>query len=834
MNYNFLKDNLNLFLPDLSVDKAILNRFINERDKTFLLKHNIEGIEKILEFINNPKKNIFVLNGFMGSGKTQILNFISAFFNSNTLVFKNSYHEAINPDDILLSLFKDFSIYHNEKKINLPKTNTNNFSERINTYIKYCDVPMIFIFDSFEFNLRSKENQRDILNFINYLSNFEKVKIIISSKNFKAEELKNTLQIDHFTLTSIQKDDLYSYFKENDLSGSKYEMDELYSVTRGHFLLLELSVLIIKSNNLSLTTFTNDYKKSTKNFLSFLISKLFKLNSDKFIKTMLFLSTIRHSVSLDFLMFQDLTSIDDLENLINNQVVSVLFGKYYVKDYIKQEFLKSVKPETKLKAHAYLIDLYENELPLKPFERNMFLSRQTMRQEITFHSTKIQSIKDELEKIGRMKSSEPVDFNYFSYSKSSGYDKLNNSSELKSSKKRNHQKNDNITNKESLMLNISGKSDDISLKMKDISKIHSNEQANETVNKQNIKDEKAVTVPSNLDDYVNLAKNSETTFDYLNAILYYKKALTYTNDVNFNEKKLDIYQNLANCYRKIQDIEEAVKFYQKIYNLSLNNNIDKGINAILNIAQMYVDVYKFDKALQVYNSILNSEINISPKLQVKIYLGISDVEDNINNIQAALIAVNKALAFAEKSADVSLKAECYFKYALLLDDINQTEKAIMYYNRCIQISNNPKENKFLSSAYSNLAELSIEAKNIVAAKSYFEQAINYDKILKNNDGLYFAYNKLASLCNINEQQKKRNFLFNALEYAKNFDDIKYAISTYIDIANSFYISKEFTNALKYFNIAKDLLPESAINLTAKINAKIDSINEKIKLSEFNS
>ena len=40
----------------------------------------------------------------------------------------------------------DFSVYHNEKKIQLPKIETNVFTDKINAYVKSCDVPMLFIF----------------------------------------------------------------------------------------------------------------------------------------------------------------------------------------------------------------------------------------------------------------------------------------------------------------------------------------------------------------------------------------------------------------------------------------------------------------------------------------------------------------------------------------------------------------------------------------------------------------------------------------------------------------------------------------------------------------
>ena len=144
MNYNFLKEEINDFIDGTRVNKTALENSIEGKENSFILKHNIDAISSILNFLNSPD-NIFILNGFMGSGKTYTADFILKFINENVLIFKNSYQEAINSDDILLSLFKDFSIYHNDKKITLPKIESNVFSEKINSYIKHCNFPMLFI-----------------------------------------------------------------------------------------------------------------------------------------------------------------------------------------------------------------------------------------------------------------------------------------------------------------------------------------------------------------------------------------------------------------------------------------------------------------------------------------------------------------------------------------------------------------------------------------------------------------------------------------------------------------------------------------------------------------
>ena len=110
MSYNFVNGT--------RVDKSALEVFIAGKESSFILNHNIDAISSLLSFLNSSD-NTFILNGFMGAGKTYIADLLLDFINEDVLVFKNSYQEAINSDDVLLSLFKDFSVYHNDKKIEL-------------------------------------------------------------------------------------------------------------------------------------------------------------------------------------------------------------------------------------------------------------------------------------------------------------------------------------------------------------------------------------------------------------------------------------------------------------------------------------------------------------------------------------------------------------------------------------------------------------------------------------------------------------------------------------------------------------------------------------------
>ena len=833
MEYSFIKDIFKSALTDLRSDNSTLESFLAERENFFILKHNIDALSQVLRFLNSSD-NIFILNGFMGAGKTYVADCILDFISDDVIIFKNSYQESINLDDVLLSMFKDFSVYHSEKKIVLPKIESNIFSDKINAYIKYCDAPMLFIFDSFEINMRSKDTQKDILDFINYLSHFAKVKIIICSRSFKQTDLVSMDSSVQFALKSLTHDEMLEYFSKNDITGTKYELDTLYKITRGHYLLLELSVLLMKILDISLTIFSAEYKKSAKNFLEFLVSKLLSVSSDKFVKLLLLLATIRHGVTSSFLLKQRFATEDDLHFLLQKKVIAEKFGKYYLKDYFKTEFLKVVNSETKIRIHKFLLDVYEAELPLKPFDRELFLSRLTMRQEIAYHNKRIETIEEERQRAGKPKLNEKQALTYVSYSKTSGYESpstkekpLEEKKYIKNIKPRETQGSKFVASKDdSLLFSTSFSQDEIS---KELEKITNTEIKKDKPIHINVFD----LVPDSLDDYIKIAENCENSFNFTDAIMYYKKALSYINDDLFSEKEPLLYIKLADCYRKIQDIDEAVVLYEKVYQMYATKAPNEANSILLNIAQMYSEVYKFDKAKEVYTRILYSPNGISTEMVVRVYLYLSELEDNNMDIASSMMYVKMALTTAEKLANPTLLSECYFKYALLLDDSGDTDIAMKYYLRCVQTSNNPKENIYLASSYSNLAVISSDSKNLSAAKMYYELAINADEILNNYEGLYFSYFKLSNIYKKEDKQKSYDYLVKAISVAKKLDDTSCLVSAYIELGDYYLYSGDYKLSLKSYILAMKVAPQQSVDdVQAQTNDNINKIKKLVGEDEF--
>ena len=475
----------------------------------------------------------------------------------------------------------------------------------------------------------------------------------------------------------------------------------------------------------------------------------------------------------------------------------------------------------------------EYVIDAKPFDRELFLSRQTMRQEIAYHKEKIQKAHEELIKTGKVKTSETKDFNYLTYSKNSGYEKEQDKSQknekryIQDLKKHTKikRKGLELSGQDFRLLQAASSSDSAETKLREFVDLQARNMQNIFLEENPVSDKKD-EVPNSIDDYIEIAKKYEAAYNFSSAILYYKKALSYNNDESFSEKEPVIYINLAVCNKKIQDYEEAVRMYEKAYSIYSGVSLKKALQILLNIAQIYNEAYKFDKVKETYERILYSTEENSPETTIKCYLGLSELEDNNLETENALKYAKMALTEAEKYSDVKLLTECYFKYALLLDDNNNLDMAQKYYLRCIQTSANVEENLFLSSAYSNLAGISHEHNNISAAKMYYELAVDADKQTNNYEALYYSYTKLAELNKKDFPQKHYEYLVKALGAAKRFDDISYAVSIYYEIGEYYFTSEDYKRALKSYILAKNLMPS---HISEKMQKKINNGINRIKI-----
>lgn len=808
MQYNFL----NIFLNQkelLTQAKDNINLNINP----FLLENNASQIEEIYNFYKS-NVNLLYVNGFLGTGKAEIINYSTAFLAPETIVLKYNCFNSTILDDILLLFFSEFKKLSSQNIISEPKVKTENFTQKINSYFSQIEKPFVIILDSFEAIL--EENRQEILDFIFHLNSMQKIKIIIIGRTFESKYFKD-VEIERVTTFALEKQIFEKYLKSEKIKSSNAIIDEFYKHTRGYYFFTAFSIKVMQNEDLSLVDFLTKLKDSYLPFHKFLEKQTFTLIPAAQRNLFWFLATIRHPVSLDFLKKINFYNEEQINFLINNLIIIQENSQLYVQDYLTEEIDESTPVHILQKIRQYIIDLYLSQLPLKPLERNICISRQTMRKEIEYHKLFLPKKPKNIDNV-------TMDINYLSYVKvfnPSEKSKIEESEEKQVSPKV------DLTNRKNIQINLENLP--YQQQEKKSSQIEKNLPSNSRLNEETSSEFENLS----LKEILERARQAENLYNYAKAIDLYKKAISLEDDKEYKQYLPLIYTKIAYAYQKIADYENSLKYYELAQEFYEKSEDFVKINQIkFNVAKIFYETYKIEKAKELFIEIAQCT-QCQPILVVKSYLQLANLEEGTSNPQKAFEYYKLAIDYSDDSMSVEILSELYFKYALTMDDKNDVKKAIEFYNKCINLGGNFKSNKFLSSSYSNIATLYLEKNDTENAINNYTKAYEIDKQSRNLEGLYYSSSKLASILQRKQPEKALEYLNIALDCATLIKDVFYIVSASLAIGDYYYDRNQSEIALKYYITALDLAQNdfSQDNIN-KINSRINDIKFKIGVEKF--
>lgn len=816
MQYNFL----NIFLDpkellDQSKKKAEFN--INP----FLLENNHSQLEKIYEFYKS-NINLLYVNGFLGTGKAEIVKYSTAFLSPEAIILKYNCFNSTILDDIFLSFFDDFKKLIAQNIISEPKVKSENFTQKINSFFSQIEKPFVIILDSFESIL--DENRQEILDFIFHLNSMAKIKIIIIGRTFEGKNFQNKT-IERVSTFALEREIFEKYLKSEKVKYSHQTLDEFYKNTRGYFFFTTLSLQLMKNENLLLAEFLTKVKDSFLPFSTFLAKQVLSSVPAAERNLFWFLSLIRHPISIELLKQLKFYNEEKIDFLIENLIIVKENSELYIQDFIKEQADETISSHVAQKIRQYIVDLYLTQLPLKPSERNICISRQTMRKEIEFH-------KLFLPKHPKTAEAQVVDINYLSYSKVFDFTekaKVEDEKPKGEDEKKAAAPHIDLTQRKNISINLEN------LPFQDKSKLQPNTQ--QIIHPQKKKEEEGeapqiqeiITVQALIEQ----AKTAEERYNYPKAIELYQKSIQLKNDAIYQARLPYIYTKLSYAYEKVAEHENALRYYELVQNIYENTQEYAKANSIkYNRAKILFETFKIEKAKELF--LQTAQSNESQRsLIVKSYLQLANIEEGLSNQDKAYEYYKNAINLSNESMDVETISELYFKYALVADDKNDIKTAIEYYTKCIDLSKNVKENKFLSSAYSNIATLYQEKNDIENAILNFTKAYEIDNLCNNFEGMYYSASKLASMLQRKQPDEAYKYFQSALDNAKLTKDAFYTVSASLAIGDYLYDRKKDEIALKHYLYALDLANNnfSKDNIN-KINIRINDIKFRLGVEKF--
>lgn len=859
----------NIFLDEkelLSLNNEMIDPILIENDKS--------QIQEVYEFYKNEHPILYV-NGFLGTGKVQLINYTLNFLSQEAVILKHNCFETTILDDIFLTFFEEFKKLEAQKIIVRPNIKSENFNQKIHSYFSTIEKPILIVLDSFE--SLTEENRKEIVDFLLHLTNFHKVKTVLIGRTFKASQFPENLTIDRVSTTPLEKSLFEKYLKNNKVKYNQKILDDLYKYTRGYHFFISLTLEIIKEKQLTPESFLENFKKSFLNFYEYLEQESIDLVPAIAVRFFWLLCLFRHGVSITLLKQLRLYDEDVISILLKNKILTKENNQIYVQDYFKERIDSTIPQKVALKLHQNIIDIYEAQLPLKPLERTILLSRQTMRKEIEYHSLF-------LPRKQIVPNEHGSGLTYATYSKEANQPKaVTSQSSANKPQVANQQPQPQANNAQKQGHWVSTKDysqtqtsaqpqsqqpqveqasnidlcklgfdvKDLPFKLTpqememlaasvaSIQEAHEKNTLNlqqQTVTSQEVSEQQIQPeeVKITLEDIINFAKQQETEYQYAKMIELYQKALTYNDDNDYYNYLPLIYTKLGLAYQKMSDWENSLKYYElarEFYEQTTEKVKENYIK--LSIANIYYETYKPDKAKALLMDIINS--NGMPEVLItKIYIAFANIEDSLSNINSAYEYYKKAIELSNSSMDTETLSELYFKFALIADDKGDTASALEYYNKCINLSNDDKLNKYLSAAYSNLATLYFEKNEAQTAAKYFTKAYELDENNNNYDGMYFSATKLAQLAQKNFPEKAIEYLVKAKECAKKLNDTFYIASAVLATGDFYYSRKENEMALREYLSAYDIAKgEFSKDNLSKIQMRIDDIKFRIGLEAFN-
>lgn len=784
-----------LFINEISDKKIFLNTsgaFLNP----VLAENNLNQFCQMSDFFKSDKF-LLLVNGFLGTGKSSVTDYFLKFLKTEVITLKYNCYETTILEDLLLSFFERFKELAAENIIQEPKMRSENFVQKINSYFMSITSPVVIVLDSFEEVL--KNNKPEILEFLKHLSQTGRVKVVIISRKFDYEDFENVFDYTKISIGALEKHLFEKYLKSSDIKLIGPVSDELYKHTRGYFLYTALAVKIIKIRGLSLYEFIGGFSKSFLSFNDFILREALALVDPVSGHLFRFLTVIRHPVSINLLKAFNLFDEFKIKVFIETMILSKDENMIYLKDYYKSIAENSIPDNVAVKLHRSCVELYNTQLPLKPMERDLLISRATMRSEIEYHSMflpkkPVIKPKHVLEQAEPSNIEEPVEI----------------------------PKKKDIS---SIRFIFESEEEEFSIMNKIADSINefitfTDEQLKEIEKENNM----------SILELVNRARQEENNFNFKRVVMIYQRCLMMKNDSDFQTFQPIVYTKLAGAYAKLSDWFNSLKYYEeaaKIY--SSAGDILKLSEIKFEIANIYYMMFKRENAKEVLTEIISLK-NLHPDSYVKSYILLADLSDD--DVDNAYEFLKSALEHAEDSENESLLAELYYKFAIASDEKGETKQAVMFYKNCVEIDK--EKNPFVSGAYSNLAAIYEEADAKDSAIRFYELSLAIDEENNNLNGIYLSSIKLASLNRRKNPETAFKFYNRAYETACKLNEVFYKVSSTLAFGDFYLYSKNPEQALRKYFLAKSIAEGNlSENNLKKIERRIEDLKLQLGEEKFN-
>ncbi len=789
----------------------------------YLKFYSLIRLENLGEFVTSfDNYKFFSVRGVEGSGKSSFKTLVKNLIDNNILFFDYNCSDITELDDIFLKFYK-FILKHPIKGDILRKktiSKSQSIDEQILYYLKNSSGNIVLIFDNFEKLLdeNCEFRAQNVKSFFEFLSSLNDIKVVI----FTSVKLESVLELPdniHFStrLEAIEEDKIKDFFSIFKIDIPNSLLSQVYDLTSGHIFSLKFLAMATKILNLPVSELIKDCTLKRQELNIYIAKKLISKLSQDAKKVLYYAVFFRHDITLNILKsidyFEDVSR--DVE-LLKNYMLLDDENDFEIRDFLRKMLYDTFPTKEKMKLHEKIADFYGEQLPLKPNERVLEISRTSMYSEKFYHYNVYSKLSKsvELQTNGaadsKFKADKISSADRFKYMASTKYFP---DFEIKTA-------DDEKTNNDAVSIDIDEQdlnlSDDEKALLNDISVDNGSldEKNNTDFLFENDSQEQPVEEDFSFDE--NFAED-----------------FSEVADIDFDDKiKAENFINKANDALQNDNFNDAITYFKNAMALlqDLDNSAYKQTK--LTMIRVLIDSFKYDDAFRYLNEMYDDS-DVS-QFQVDVLIELGSVSEYKNDSNTALDYYSKALNCASELDLPALTSKAYFKMALLFDDANDINNALEYYLLAVDDALCAENSIILASAYSNIASIFEEKGDYFNALSYYKKSLKEDEFNKNHEGLAKTYSAIGNIfLKKNEYKVAIKSFIKETQVAKLTADCYLVASAFLELGDTFLSIQDYKNALKAYLLAKKNIDATiSTDSKNKIERRFDTIVEEIGESAY--
>jgi len=297
---------------------------------------------------------------------------------------------------------------------------------------------------------------------------------------------------------------------------------------------------------------------------------------------------------------------------------------------------------------------------------------------------------------------------------------------------------------------------------------------------------------------------------------------------NFTEN-LNLFNNLADTYKRFNDFNKALEYYQRSLALSQANNNKKEIAyALNNIGITFWNLSDYDKSLESHWKSLELFKEIDSKKNIAITLNnIGNVYQSLSNYDKSLEFHLKSLKIYEDTKDENGISSSLNNIGILYMKLTNYDNALDFFQRSLDISKNIENLQGEANALNNIGAIYYDQKNYSKALENFQDSLKSLEKTGDKSSIAATLNNIADVyAGLGDNKQALEFFERALKFET---EINNRFGTALCLKNMGILLQNdhrYSEASEHF--------EKSLQIADEINSKELLQEIYLTLSELNS